>query len=115
LVSSSTKDITPPTGTKRVVFVIPPGAAGAANPVRIRCGTTGAASNTADLTTVVAASSAYVDVVVASNLNGTAIGQEQIVEVRTKDPMTWIRVWNSAATTHNCYAYYYVQNVEGTY
>ncbi len=81
----ATNDITVPSGTRRIVVVIPPGSGG----VRFRAGISGTASHTADLTTNVPSTSSYIDAVVT-----VGDTNEQVLDMRFPADVTWFRTWN---------------------
>jgi len=90
LTASTTNDITVPSGTRRIVVVIPAGAVG----IRVRAGISGSASHTADLTTNVPSTSVYIDAV--ATVGDT---NEQVLDMRFPADVTWLRTWNSSAAT----------------
>jgi hypothetical protein len=98
LTASTTNDITIPSGTRRIVVKVPAGAVA----IRIRAGISGSASHTADVTTNVPATTAYIDAVcTVSDTN------DEIVDMRFADDVTWLRTWNSTTATPDIQVTFY--------
>ena len=88
LTASTTNDITVPSGTRRIVVAVPAGSVG----IRVRAGISGSASHTADLTTNVPSTNAYIDAVVS-----VGDTNEQVLDMRFPADVTWLRTWNSTS------------------
>ena len=84
--SPTANDLSVPTGTKRIHFRLLSDGSSAV-PVRIRAGISGTASSTSDATTVVAPTSAYIDVVASADVYTSSE-----VDLRFTSDVTWCRI-----------------------